>query len=60
MPVLSNYVVYENATSEEQASMDECYSLAQSIHLDDRTNQTCLPVEFSVMAELYNGAVGMY
>ena len=60
LPGLSEMFVYTNGTTEAQAAMDACYVAAEGVDLALRANLTCAPFEYSVMAELYNGALGWF
>ena len=58
LPTLSNLQVYQDADNVTKLDMMNCHDLARGI--DIRTSLRCYDYSYSLMAELYDGALGVY
>ncbi|KAK2155671.1 hypothetical protein NP493_2054g00001 [Ridgeia piscesae] len=57
LPSLSGLRVYEDADDVTQSAIQACYSLTRGINLAVRANLSCEDYGYSLMAELYGGAL---
>lgn len=58
MPVLDQVNAYKIANSSMKDQMNLCYNLAQNISNAERMNYRCPSVEYSLMTDIYDGAIG--
>ena len=58
LPILKYMEVYKSATNQTQAAMAQCYQASMSVNVDMRANLNCTKYGYSVMTQLYNGAIG--
>ena len=56
LPVVTVTDSYKNGNSQLQSVLSSCMDKARLV--GDATNKTCLKAGYSVMAEMYQGAIG--
>ena len=58
LPNLSDMKVFTLASPDVRTAIQSCYVATAPVALETRTNGSCAQYEYSLMAELYSGALG--
>ena len=60
IPLIDDLTAYKSVDAETKAKMRDCREASKAVNLAEREKLGCSSVEFSLMAEIFGGAICKY